>query len=1213
MPPILHLHWCYMISEKSEPEPVNLSVDEVLGHKATTFEDVKDQSTEDYFEGNQFSIAAFERKYREDPQETYVQALQRVCTSVASVEKPELQDYWAKRWFNEIYNDWWHPAGSIMQGAGSKRAVSLSNCTTLSLGSRKDLEHWDTLESIIRNAEYKVAKCAAYRQGLGLDFSRLRPRGAPVYNSSAESQGAIHWMAKIDTNGYYVGQAGRIPAFLFSLTCTHPDIEEFIGVKANYGKIQNANISVQCTDAFYEAVKANKPWLLTFSTPEIKIGDKVYTDIDSAIDFENLQKDEQGYYTLATRARPAIEYNKEVKARALLELIARNMTANAEPGIQNIDTMIRLSNSDYVHVSGSDFDARVVSTNACCVPGSCRILTRNGYHQIGGLVGKPIDVWNGDAWSTVVPGIKGVNQTMVVVTLSDGSRLECTENHKFILADKTRVEATELRVGQSLLQASYPVLDPNDPSEFLEPYTHGFYCGDGQTSHSGSKGALLYGPKKELAPALAGQTTGRELKGDRLWVGFPKSIPDKYEVPINCSVRTKLEWLAGLSDADGCLAYNKSGSASLQIASVDERFIRDVKLMLTTLGAFSHLGIMHEARVRQMPDGKGGRKDYPCRRAWRLTISAAALWELIDLGFRPRRIKPQATKVPNRVVRRRLAVRSVEPIGTCPVVYCFEEPKNHTGCFEGIVTGQSEQALSPESLCVLSSINAGRFVRLDNHLFVQQMRLIGHSINRFLDNVNDLELAQHTYATPGQKRAIQQLRRTGAGFTNLVEWLAKQGVKYGTREATPLAEEFQKTYNYYLYESSIALGYEKGSFGLFNQERLEQAPFIQRMVALGLKFDALRNITVSSVAPTGSLSLMFRGMVTSYGIEPAFGPYFWKRTRISGKYEYFFCVPRYVRERLRAEGVELPMAADTVQDTWDGKLGQPIAVVIDSVADLPVPRATELPALDKLELMAKVAHWVDSSISTTYMLPGGADWHDTYDFILKAHEAGVKSVAAFPDRKMYGIVSYVPFKELAQSLIADKVTIHPQNFDDEEREFLKLKATAPTRGVAYRPERPEQLPCDVHQVSIQGQKWTVLIGLLDDRPYEIFGGLAEYVQIPKKYGTGRLIKRACDKGEQSSSENCYDLYLGDEDDPLVIRNMTTTFRNTDHALATRLASIAMGHGVPVETIVAQLRKDPGSSIISFNKVLARVLGKYVLGPEGLPLSDDGACLSGNCE
>jgi predicted amino acid racemase len=59
---------------------------------------------------------------------------------------------------------------------------------------------------------------------------------------------------------------------------------------------------------------------------------------------------------------------------------------------------------------------------------------------------------------------------------------------------------------------------------------------------------------------------------------------------------------------------------------------------------------------------------------------------------------------------------------------------------------------------------------------------------------------------------------------------------------------------------------------------------------------------------------------------------------------------------------------------------------------------------------------VDSSISVTYMLPIGSTWKDVYNFILEAHKKEVKSIAAFPDKKMYGIVSSVCFKDLAFKL-----------------------------------------------------------------------------------------------------------------------------------------------------------------------------------------------------
>lgn len=349
----------------------------------TKFEDVKKLSTEEYFNGNQFSIDAFNKKYSAVEGETYIQAVKRVVDYIASVEKTEeLRKYWSERWFNEIYNDWWHPAGSIMQGAGTNRKISMANCTTLSLGALREDEEWDNLESIIKNCSYTVAKCAAYRQGLGVDFSCLRPNGTKVLNSANKSSGAVHWMKHIDGIGYSVGQKGRIPAMLFSLNINHPDIEEFITVKSDYTKIQNANISVQLTEKFYAAVEKDDDWKLEFVVPSIKKGDKVYIDVHS-IDMNTVREKESGkFYKISTHNKQKEVFTKVVKARKLMELIAKNMHQNAEPGIQNIDIARKYSNSDYMYDPTDEYDSRIIGTNACCVVGNTKLLTERGWMTI---------------------------------------------------------------------------------------------------------------------------------------------------------------------------------------------------------------------------------------------------------------------------------------------------------------------------------------------------------------------------------------------------------------------------------------------------------------------------------------------------------------------------------------------------------------------------------------------------------------------------------------------------------------------------------------------------------------------------------------------------------------------------------------------------------------------------------------------------------------
>jgi len=814
------------------------------------FEDVKDVSVEEYFNGNQFSIDIFNKKYAQDG-ENYSCALKRVCDFIASCEETEeTRKYWSERWFDEIYNDWWHPAGSIMQGADSGRSISLANCSTVSLGGKEDT-NWDNLESIIKNTAYTVTKMAAYRQGLGIDFSEIRPRGLQVKNSSNESQGVVHWMKLMDSLGNYIGQKGRIPAMLFSLSVNHPDIEEFVKIKSDYTKIQNANISVQTNNAFYKAVEEDADWDLSFTIPGVEAGDKVYVDIHS-VDME-CQKDEKGYYRIAKKTRQEERVVKTVKAKYLMELIAKNMTSNSEPGIQQIDLARYWSNSDYVGKT-------VISSNAC-----------------------------------------------------------------------------------------------------------------------------------------------------------------------------------------------------------------------------------------------------------------------------------------------------------------------------------SEQYLDREGLCVLSSINAGKF-STDSNAYKKELNKIAYSINRFLDNVNTMEIVSNTYATPHQKLSIESLRRTGAGITNIAAWLFKQNLEYGSEQANNAMFEFNKTYNYFLYESSIYLGKEKGSFGLFVRDKYEQSPFIKNMMEQGLVFEAMRNCTCSSVAPTGTLSMMFKDFIMSYGVEPAFGMYFWKRTRMSGKYEYYFCVPNVVRVFFKDNGYEIPMEADCIKDTWDGSIGKPIVEFInDAVSKLGVKfkKSTEIKTLDKLDLMSKLMKNVDSSISVTYALPNDATWQDTYELIMEANRKGVKSIAAFPDKKMYGIVSDIPFKELALNLKSSGIEIYTVNFSEDELKELNLIVENKTNTSA--PKRKKELEADLYQVKVRGKKYLMAVGLQDGAPYEMFGGVIPdtiSIKIPQK---GKMIK---------VKNGHYKLDLGTNG---LIEDFGSLFTGEEQILF-RMVSISLRHGIPIKFLVDQLSK-AAEDVVDIASATSRVLKKYIINGE----------------
>ena len=515
-------------------------------------------------------------------------------------------------------------------------------------------------------------------------------------------------------------------------------------------------------------------------------------------------------------------------------------------------------------------------------------------------------------------------------------------------------------------------------------------------------------------------------------------------------------------------------------------------------------------------------------------------------------------------------------------LYDIEVEDNHNFIANGILVKNSEQYLDRSGSCILSSINCEKF-SVDYEEREKEFDLIGHSINRFLDNVNECEIQYHTYASPHQKMSIEKLRRTGAGFTNIAGWLFKQNIAYGSQKSSELMEKFTERYSYYLYKSSIELGHEKGSFGLFNKEKLEKAPFIKRMKKLGLEFDALRNVTLVSIAPTGSISLLIRDLVMSYGIEPAFGLYYWKRTRISGKYEYYFNVPHIVREAFKKANLTVPMDSDTIKDDWQGAKGKKIAEFIDtnkSKIGIDFKCSMDINCKDKLEMMSKVNKWVDSSISVTYMLPETAKWEEIYEFIMLAHEKEVKSISVYTDQKMYGVISFTPFKELAFKFKNEGVHIDPQNFDPEELKALNMPEGDVVLNTKNSPKRPQTLDADIYSVTVNKEKFVIVIGKYNGYPYEVFGGKMNGLKLDmdSKHIEGKVTR---------VSRGIYSL----EFEETVIKNFSKQFTPFEKFMFRSLSTM-LRHGIPIEHIVDQLNK-ASDDMFSMSAAVVRVLKKYI--------------------
>jgi ribonucleoside-diphosphate reductase beta chain len=333
-----------------------------------------------------------------------------------------------------------------------------------------------------------------------------------------------------------------------------------------------------------------------------------------------------------------------------------------------------------------------------CVAPETLLLTDKGHLSIESLAGSQVNVWNGEEFSPVNVVQTSPMDDLVTVRLSNGMDLDCTKGHKWFIrtgpeahperCTTEKVETSSLKVGDVVGAYDFPVLSLEDPDEFRNPYTHGFFCGDG-TYTNGYPQVALYHGKQALLPFLEVSSVNPvpHLKKTVCYL-TNKINKDKFFVPVNYSEKTKLEWFTGLIDADGCVNKNSQGLTSIQLSSIHKPFLKDVQMLLSTLGILSNIRKSKDAGVRFMPDGKGGAKEYSCAEIWVMYITIAETHKMVQRGLAPRRLALVTAPVePNRQLVR---IEEIIDIGRRSPTYCFTEPKRHAGVFNGILTGQSE-------------------------------------------------------------------------------------------------------------------------------------------------------------------------------------------------------------------------------------------------------------------------------------------------------------------------------------------------------------------------------------------------------------------------------------------------------------------------------------------------------------------------------------------
>jgi ribonucleoside-diphosphate reductase alpha chain len=510
-----------------------------------------------------------------------------------------------------------------------------------------------------------------------------------------------------------------------------------------------------------------------------------------------------------------------------------------------------------------------------------------------------------------------------------------------------------------------------------------------------------------------------------------------------------------------------------------------------------------------------------------------------------------------------------------------------------------EIPLCPYDSCRLIAINLYSFVQdpftpqatFDVEAFQTHVNMA----QRIMDDIVDLELEkiaqilEKINADPEDeevKRTERLLwekiqdkcikgRRTGVGITGEGDMLAALGLVYGTDPATEFAVNVHKTLALSAYRASVEMAKERGAFPIYDAQREAANPFVLRIkeadpaLYAEMAQHGRRNIALLTIAPTGTTSLMTQ---TTSGIEPAFMVSYKRRRKVNAN-----------DRKVKVDFV------DEVGDAWEeynvfhhkfitwleanghdpkAVAGYDQAQLGALIAQTPYHQATsnDVDWVAKVHMQGAIQRWVDHSISVTVNVPHDISEEMVAKIYQTGWESGCKGMTIYRDGSRSGV------------LISN---------DKKKKKGTEFAET-------HAPKRPDKLEADVVRFTNDTEHWVSVIGLLNERPYEIFTGPArESFSVLKSVDQGWVIKERDEQGKTR-----YDFQYVDGDGyRTTIEGLSRTF-DQEYWNYAKLISGVLRHGMPLQHVVhmvGNLHLD-AASLNTWKNGVVRALKKYI--PDG---------------
>ena len=513
-----------------------------------------------------------------------------------------------------------------------------------------------------------------------------------------------------------------------------------------------------------------------------------------------------------------------------------------------------------------------------------------------------------------------------------------------------------------------------------------------------------------------------------------------------------------------------------------------------------------------------------------------------------------------------------------------------------------EIPMGPYDSCRLIHVNLSSFINdpFTDHaeLNTQKLYEISYEAMRLADDLVDLEIeavdriinivkddedpTEFNLWSKIKETAVKG-RRAGLGFTGLADALAMLNLKYDSKEALQTVSIMMQTMFKGELDSTIDLSIERGPFPEFNSIKESYSNGINMIAGNSWykwlkttypdKFDRMhrygrRNISWSTVAPTGTVSIMAG---CSSGIEPIFLPFYTRKRKCMSKNDRIDFTDKLgenytlfvvVHPTLKRWAKEF---CDNYSDDW----------VIDDweKAFIKSPyygsTAPEIDWRNRVQLQGVVQKYITHSISSTINLPKNTTEEEIADIYLEAWRHKNKGQTIYRDGCRDGVLTKIETPKVIENRQA--------------------------------PKRPKTLDADFYQIKVKGEKFIVLVGLLDNKPYEVFAFKPEYdINIPDHKGKITKVKK---------------MHYKFISDLIEIPDLQLVNSNVEEKAATLYSSMLLRHGVDIEYIIKTAKK-VNDNISSFSSAMCRILSKYIgqvemkeVCPEcGGRLIRDGGCI-----